>query len=65
MKAKHAVVLITAGFAVGYWGELRRITHAADAYTLLLVGTVLKVTGILLLAYKVVSYEGFKKFMNR
>lgn len=65
MKAKHTIILIALGFAIGYIGTLRKITHAADANTLLTIGTILKVVGILWLSYKVISYEGFRKFMNR
>lgn len=65
MKAKHTIILIALGFAIGYIGELRRISHAADAGILLTIGTILKVVGICWFAYKVISYEGFRKFMNR
>ncbi|HEX8316222.1 MAG TPA: hypothetical protein VF610_02320 [Segetibacter sp.] len=65
MKAKHTIILIALGFAIGYWGTLRKITHASDANTLLTIATILKVVGILGLAYKVISYEGFRKFMNK
>jgi hypothetical protein len=62
MKAKHTIILIALGFAIGYIGTL---TRGTEAYTLFTIGTILKVVGILWLAYKVISYEGFRKFMNR
>jgi hypothetical protein len=65
MKAKHTIILIALGFALEYIGALRKISHAADANTLLTIGVILKVVGIVGLAYKVISYEGFRKFMNR
>ena len=64
MKAKHTVLLIAIGYALDFWASLRRITHSADANTLLFIATVCKVAGVLLLAYKVIRYKGFKNFME-
>ena len=64
MKVKHIIVLIALGFGLGYLGSLSRIMHRGEAQVLLILGTLLKVLGILWLAYKVVKYEGFRKFMN-
>lgn len=65
MKAKHTIILIALGFAIGYLGTLPGIFGRSAANVLLILGTLLKVLGILWLAYKVISYEGFRKFMNR
>jgi hypothetical protein len=65
MKAKHTIILIALGFAIGYIGTLTTILHRSEASILVTIGTLLKVVGILCLAYKIVSYEGFRKFMNR
>jgi hypothetical protein len=65
MKAKHTIILIALGFAIGYFGTLEKIMHRSEANILLTIGTILKVVGILGLAYKVISYEGFRKFMNK
>jgi uncharacterized membrane protein YidH (DUF202 family) len=65
MKAKHTILLIALGFALGYLGTLTKIMHRTEANTLLTIGTILKVVGILWLAYKVIRYEGFRKFMER
>ncbi|HEV7332988.1 MAG TPA: hypothetical protein VGN63_18270 [Flavisolibacter sp.] len=65
MKAKHTILLIAAGFCLDYVGTLFRSWHWSQAQTLLLLATILKVAGILLLAYKVISYDGFRRFMER
>ena len=65
MKAKYTILLIALGFCLDYVGSLSRFFHRGEAQALLLLATVLKVLGILLLAYKVVRYEGFRKFMER
>ena len=65
MKAKHTILLIALGFCLEYVGSLSRIMHHGEAQTLLILATILKVSGVLLFAYKVVKYEGFRKFMER
>lgn len=65
MKAKHTIILIAIGFALGYLGSLNHVFGRSQANILLTLGVILKVVGILWLAYKVISYEGFRKFMNR
>jgi uncharacterized membrane protein len=65
MKAKHAVFLIVLGFCLGFIGALFQIMHRSEAQSLLIIATVLKVAGVLLLGYKVVKYESFRKFMER
>lgn len=62
MKTKHAVLLIALGFCLEF---VARIVHRGEAGTLLVIATIVKVLGVLLLAYKVVKYEGFRKFMER
>jgi len=65
MKAKHTILLIALGFCLEYVSTLSRILYRGEAATLIVLATILKVLGILLLAYKVVRYEGFRKFMER
>lgn len=65
MKAKHTILLIALGFCLDFVGSFSRLLHRGESTTLLLLATILKVLGILLLAYKVVRYEGFRKFMER
>ena len=65
MKAKHTILMIALGFCLEFVGSLTRVMHRSEANALLVLATVLKVLGVLLLAYKVVRYEGFRKFMER
>lgn len=62
MKAKHTIILIALGFAIGY---LASFFHRSEAGVLVTIGVILKIVGVLGLAYKVISYEGFRKFMNK
>lgn len=64
MKAKHAILVIAVGYALNLWAALRKITHSADADTLFVMATVCTVIGVLLLAYKIIRYPGFRKFMD-
>ena len=65
MKAKHTILMIALGFAIGYLGTLTQIFSRREANIMVILGTILKVLGILWLAYKIVRYEGFRKFMER
>ena len=65
MKTKYTILLIALGYCVEFWGSLSRIMHYSDAQTLLVIATILKVLGVILFAFKVVNYEGFRKFMER
>ncbi|MDQ3277949.1 MAG: hypothetical protein M3Q06_06470 [Bacteroidota bacterium] len=60
MKAKHTILLIALGFSLDYLSSWFK-----SGQTLLLIATILKVAGILLLAYKVITYDGFRRFMER
>lgn len=62
MKAKHTILLIALGFSLAFVAD---IMHSGEARSLLVIATILKVLGVLLLAWKVVRYEGFRKFMER
>jgi hypothetical protein len=62
MKAKHTILLIALGFCFDF---VTRILPRSEAHLLLVIATILKVLGVLLLAWKVVRYEGFRKFMER
>lgn len=65
MKAKHTILLIAFGFCLDYIASLSRTLNRDEAHTLMVLATLLKVTGVLWFAYKVVKYEGFRKFMER
>lgn len=65
MKAKHTILLIALGFCLDFFASLTKITHRSEANRLHTIAAILKAFGILLLAYKVVNHEGFRKFMER
>ena len=65
MKAKHTILLIALGFCLEYMGSLSRIMHRSEAQVLFILATLLKVVGMVWLACKVVTYDGFRRFMER
>ena len=65
MKAKHTILLIALGFCLEYIASLSRLLQRGEAQTLMVLATIFKVAGVLWLAYKVMIYEGFRKFMER
>jgi len=65
MKAKYTIVIIVVGYCLEFMGALFKIQHQSFADNTLVIATVLKVLGVVLLAYKIIQYDGFKKFMNR
>ena len=65
MKAKHAVTFFIFGYCFDFIGALYRVTHRPNGDTLLLIGAVLKVAGALLFLFKLITYPGFKNFMNK
>ena len=65
MKAKHTILLIALGYCFDFAGAFSKITHASYADKLLLIAVCLKVVGVLLFALKIITYEGFQKFMNK
>ena len=65
MKAKYTIIIIVVGYCLEFMGSLFKIQHQGFADNTLVIATLLKVLGAVLLAYKIVQYEGFKKFMNR
>jgi hypothetical protein len=65
MKAKHGVYLLAAGLCLGFLATHSGMMNYRMAETMLVTALVLKIAGVLLLAYKLVRYEGLKKFMNK
>ena len=64
MKAKHALVLYTLGLCVELLGALFKIQHWGHADTFLIVATGLKVAGVLLFGYKLLTHPQVKEFLN-
>ena len=65
MKAKYTILLIALGYCFDFAGAWAKVTHAPYANQLLLIATCLKVAGVVLLVFKIISYDGFQRFMNR
>lgn len=64
MKAKHALIFYAFGLSADAIGALFKIMHWPQADTLLLAATALKVSGILLLTIKLLTYPKVKDFLN-
>jgi hypothetical protein len=65
MKAKYTILIIVVGYCLDFMGTLFKIQHQGYADTALLIATILKVIGLVLLTYKIIQYEGLKEFMNK
>lgn len=65
MKAKYTLLIIALGFCLDFTAGLLKIMHSREANTLFVMATFLKVVGVLWFVFKLVRYEGFKKFMER
>jgi hypothetical protein len=64
MKAKHALLMLALGFCLDFVGSYMKILHRGSADLLLLLAVILKVAGVLLLAFKLVRYSGLQRFLN-
>jgi hypothetical protein len=65
MKAKYALFIFGLGYCLEFIGALMKILHTYHADSILVVATILKVLGALLLIYKVSNYPKFKEFLNQ
>ena len=65
MKAKYTIVIILVGYCLEFMGGLFKIQHNSFAVNILVTAIVIKVLGMVLLTYKIIQYQGFKKFMNK
>ncbi len=64
MKTKYAIFIFVFGLCIDIIAALFKILHYSNADTLLITGTFLKVTGLLLFLYKLLTYPKFKDFLN-
>jgi hypothetical protein len=64
MKAKHAIILLVLGFCLDFIGAVMKILHWQGADMLLIVALIIKVTGALILLFKLLTYEKLKDFLN-
>ena len=65
MKAKYSISIIVIGYCLDFMGALFKIQHQSFADNVLILATFLKVFGLMLLAYKIITYDGFRSFMNK
>jgi hypothetical protein len=64
MKLKHAIIVIVIAYCVDFWSSLQKILHSPNADTILIAGTILKISGWLLLLYKIITHPKAKDFLN-
>lgn len=64
MKTKHALLLIAVGYCLDFVGGLQKIIHHPRADLFLIMATILKVFGVLIFVYKLITYPRTKNFMN-
>ncbi len=64
MKTKHALVVLVIAFLVVLVGALAKIMHWPLGNELLILGLSLKVIGVILLLYKLLTHSKFKDFLN-
>ncbi len=64
MKTKHALIIFATGLIFDFIGALFKIMHWSNADTLLIIGTVLKISGLILFLYKLLTYPKTKDFLD-
>lgn len=64
MKLKHAIIFLVVGYCIDFWGYLQKILHAPGADSFLMIGTILKISGSLLVLYKILTHPKAKDFLN-
>lgn len=64
MKIKHALLLIGIGYCLDILGTLQKILHTYFADTLLIAAALLKVLGVIILLYKLLTHPKAKDFLN-
>jgi hypothetical protein len=64
MKIKHAIILLVTGYCCDFIGALLKIMHYPNGDLLLIFATILKISGALLLLYKILTHPKLKDFLN-
>lgn len=64
MKIKHAIILLVTGYCLDFIGGLFKIMHYPNGDLLLLLATIIKISGALVLLYKVLTHPKLKDFLN-
>jgi hypothetical protein len=64
MKIKHSLLLIGLGYCIDILGSVSKIMHQPGADFTLTIGAAIKIIGILLLLYKLLTHPKAKDFLN-
>lgn len=64
MKIKHALLLIALGYCFEIFGALLKILHYLYADPLLVTSAFLKILGIIVLLYKILTHPKAKEYLN-
>ena len=64
MKTKYAILIFLLGILVDMTGGLFKIMHWPGGDQFLIAGTVLKVTGLLLIGYKILTNPKLRDFLD-
>ncbi len=64
MKLKHAVTFIIIGHCLEFFGYLQKILHTPIADNILIVATILKILGGILLLYKILTHPKAKEVLD-
>ena len=65
MKIKHSIIIFLIGYCLSAIGSLLRILHQYGADFVLIIATILIVTGIIIFACKLLTSDKFKDFLNQ
>ncbi len=68
MKIKHALIIFSIGFLISIFGAFLKITHLNigpfTGNVAFAISSMLEITGILLLLYKLFTSQKFRDFLN-
>jgi len=64
MKTKYAIILLLVGYCFDFIGTLQKVLHHSYGNEILILATFLKISGVLLLLYKITTYPKIKDFMD-
>ena len=64
MKTKHALIILALGYCFEFLGAFQKILHTAYADFILMIAMILKIAGMLLLIYKLVTNPKAKEFLD-
>lgn len=65
MKLKHGITLLAIGFCLEFVGGLMRILHYPHAVNILMIATIIKITALVFITFKMLSHPQLKELLNR